>query len=79
MATGTRLSNVIVKMPDRSTITVERRLVKRQGPFASRTMQHICTLTDGEVVTWLGGGKYRFADGSVGIAVAHRPVSDESS
>ncbi|MFA1685997.1 MULTISPECIES: hypothetical protein [Achromobacter] len=76
MAAGTRLSNVIIKMPDRSTVTVERRLLRRNGPLAEKTMQHVCTLASGEAVDWLGGGKYQLPDGRVGIAVAHRRATD---
>lgn len=72
MAGGTRLSDVIVKLPDRSTCRVERRLVIVRKPGMAPVAQHVCTLPTGEPVTWLTGGKYRMPDGSVGVAVAHK-------
>lgn len=72
MAHTTRLSDVIVKFPDRSTCRVERRLVITRNPGASPVSQHICTLPTGEVVVWLSEGKYRMPDGKIGLAVAHR-------
>ncbi len=72
MASGSRLSDVIVKLPDRSTCRVERRLIAKRSPTSSVPI-YVCTLPNGEPVTWLGGGKYRLPCGSVGVAVAHRP------
>ncbi|MGY6269581.1 hypothetical protein ACXIUT_07820 [Achromobacter denitrificans] len=80
MAPGSRLSDVIVKMPDRSLCRVERRLVIRRAAGCAPVTQYICTLATGELVTWLSGGKYRMPDGSVGIAVAHkRPAQTHTS
>ncbi|CAB3640241.1 MAG: hypothetical protein K0S02_1164 [Achromobacter mucicolens] len=73
MASGSRLSDVIVKLPDRSTCRVERRLIARRTQEASGVPIYVCTLPTGEPVTWLGGGKYRLPCGSVGVAVAHKP------
>lgn len=74
---GTRLSDVIVKMPDRSTCHVQRRLVIKRSPEATSTTPYVCTLATGETVTWLSGGKYRMPDGSVAVAVAHKkPVRE---
>jgi len=76
MASGTRLSDVIVKLPDRSTCRVERRLViKRNAKASPQPPQYICSLPTGELVTWLQGGKYRLPDGTIAVAVAHRPPS----
>lgn len=69
---GTRLSDVIVKMPDRSTCRVERRLVIKRSPETAPSTQYVCTLATGETVKWLSGGKYRMPDGSVAVAVAHK-------
>ena len=74
MASGSRLSDVIVKLPDRSTCRVERRLIARRTQEASGVPIYVCTLPTGEPVTWLGGGKYRLACGSVGVAGAHKPA-----
>lgn len=70
---GTRLSDVIVKLPDRSVCRVERRLVINRSDDASPSTRYICSLPTGEAVTWLSGGKYRMPDGSVAVAVAHKP------
>lgn len=72
MASGSRLSDVIVKLPDRSTCRVERRLVIKRSPNAAPVHQYVCTLPTGEPVTWLGDGKYRLPCGAIGIAVAHK-------
>lgn len=69
---GTRLSDVIVKLSDRSTLRVERRLVIERSSNAAPVPRYICTLPTGEAVTWLAGGKYRMPDGSVAVAVAHK-------
>lgn len=73
MATGTRLADVIVKLPDRSTCRIERRLVIKRSTAVPQKPQYICSLPTGEPVTWLQGGKYRLPDGSIAVAVAHRP------
>lgn len=73
MASGSRLSDVIVKLPDRSTCRVERRLIVKRSQDASPVPQYVCTLSTGEAVTWLGGGKYRLPSGAVAVAVAHKP------
>ena len=73
MASGSRLSDVIVKLPDRSTCRVERRLVIKRSPGPSPVHQYACTLPTGEAAEWLGNGRYRLPCGLVGIAVAHRP------
>lgn len=73
MASGSRLSDVIVKLPDRSTCRVERRLIARRSEEVSSVPQYVCTLPSGELVTWLGGGKYRLPSGAVAVAVAHKP------
>jgi hypothetical protein len=72
MASGSRLSDVIVKLPDRSTLRVERRLIIKRAPDAAPVHQYVCTLPSGEPVAWLGDGKYRLPDGSVAVAVAHK-------
>ncbi len=72
MASGSRLSDVIVKLPDRSTCRVERRLVIKRCPDAAPVHQYVCTLATGEPVTWLGDGKYRLPCGAIAIAVAHK-------
>ena len=55
---STRLSDVIVKLPDRSTCRIQRRLVIARAPGAAPARQHICSLPSGELVIWLSGGKY---------------------
>jgi len=72
MASGSRLSDVIVKLPDRSTCRVERRLTIKRSPDAAPVHQYVCTLATGETVVWLGGGKYRMPNGAVAVAVAHK-------
>lgn len=72
MASGSRLSDVIVKLPDRSTLRVERRLIIKRSPDAAPVHQYVCTLPSGEPVAWLGDGKYRLPDGNVAVAVAHK-------
>lgn len=75
MASGTRLSDVIVKLPDRSTCRIERRLVIKRSTTTTLQPQYICSLPTGQPVTWLQGGKYRLPDGTVAVAVAHkRPI-----
>jgi len=69
---GSRLADVIVKMPDRSTCRVERRLVKQQSPNGATVTRFVCSLPTGDPVYWLSEGKYRMPDGTVGIAVAHK-------
>lgn len=76
MASGSRLSDVIVKLPDRSTLKVERRLVIKRRPDSVPLHQYVCTLPTGETVTWLGDGKYRLPDGRVAVAVAHKRPQD---
>lgn len=71
MARSVRLSDVIIKLPDRSTCRIERRLVITRAPGEAPARQHICTLPTGELVEWLTGGKYRLPNGSVGVTVAH--------
>ena len=73
MASGTRLADVIVKLPDRSTCRIQRRLVIRRGTKDSPKPEYHCSLPTGEPVTWLGEGKYRLPDGAIAVAVAHRP------
>lgn len=75
MATSTRLADVIVKLPDRSTCRVQRRLVIKRSTTAPPEPEYICSLPTGEPVTWLRDGKYRLPDGTVAVAVAHRPPS----
>ncbi|MNX96420.1 hypothetical protein D3C86_1287340 [compost metagenome] len=72
MASGTRLSDVIVKLPDRSTCRVERRMVVTRDTEAPPVAQYVCTLPTGEAVTWLGNGKYRLPTGAIAVAVAHK-------
>lgn len=72
MAGGTRLSDVIVKFPDRSICRVERRLVTKRGPTGLPVREYICSLPTGEPVIWLSFGKYRMPDGAVAVAVAHK-------
>ncbi|CAB3743580.1 hypothetical protein LMG3441_06010 [Achromobacter kerstersii] len=72
MASGSRLSDVIVKLPDRSTCRIERRLVIERSSEAAPVHQYVCTLQTGETVIWLGEGKYRLPDGSIAVAVAHK-------
>jgi len=72
MASGSRLSDVIVKLPDRSTCRVERRLIIIRSPASPPVHQYVCTLPTGEAVAWLGGGKYRLPNGSIAVAVAHK-------
>jgi hypothetical protein len=74
MALGTRLSDVIVKLPDRSTLRVERRLVIKRSATAPPQPEYICSLPTGEPVTWIRDGKYRLPDGTVAVAVAHKRV-----
>lgn len=75
MASGSRLSDVIVKLPDRSTFRVERRLAIKRSPDCASVHQYVCTLPSGEAVMWLGDGKYRLPNGCIAVAVAHkRPV-----
>jgi len=75
MASGSRLSDVIVKLPDRSTCRVERRLVTLRSPDSAPVQQYVCTLPTGETVIWLGDGKYRMPNGCIAVAVAHkRPI-----
>lgn len=75
MASGSRLSDVIVKLPDRSTCRIERRLVIKRSPACAPVHQYVCTLPTGETVIWLGDGKYRLPNGCIAVAVAHkRPV-----
>ena len=73
MGTGTRLADVIVKLPDRSTCRVERRLIIKRSTTAPRDPQYICSLPTGEPVEWLRDGKYRLPDGTIAVTVAHRP------
>jgi hypothetical protein len=72
MGTGSRLSDVILKLPDRSTCRVERRLVLRRSSNCAPVQEYICTLPTGEFVAWLGCDKYRLPNGVVGEAVAHK-------
>jgi hypothetical protein len=75
MASGSRLSDVIVKLPDRSTCRVERRLVIKRSPDCAAVHHCVCTLPTGAIVMWLGDGKYRLTNGRIAVAVAHkRPV-----
>lgn len=75
MASSTRLADVIVKLPDRSTCLVQRRLVIKRSDTAPPEPQYVCSLPTGEPVTWLRDGKYRLPDGTVAVAVAHkRPI-----
>lgn len=75
MGAGSRLSDVILKLPDRSTCRVERRLVVRRSSNCAPVQEYICTLPTGEFVAWLGDGKYRLPNGVVGVAVAHKRPS----
>ncbi|QKQ48469.1 hypothetical protein [Achromobacter denitrificans] len=72
MVAESRLSDVIVKMPDRSTCRIERRILRQQGPTGKPVTRFVCSLPTGEQVIWLSEGKYRMPDGSVGVAVAHK-------
>jgi len=71
MPARSRLSDVVLELPDHSTCRVQRRLVVGPGRRGSLHTQFICTLPTGELVTWLAGKKYRLPDGKVGIAVAY--------
>lgn len=73
MVSGSRLSDVIVKLPDRSTCRIERRLAVTRNGSEAPVHQYICTLPTGEPVIWLADGKYRLPDGTVAVTVAHRP------
>lgn len=73
MVTGSRLSDVIVKLPDRSTCRVERRLSVVRTPDAPPVHKYVCTLPTGEVVDWLGDGKYRLPSCAMAAAVARKP------
>lgn len=73
MVSGSRLSDVIVKLPDRSTCRIERRLAVTRNGSEAPAHKYICTLPTGEPVTWLTDGKYRLPDGTVAVAVAHKP------
>ncbi len=76
MTRSTRLSDVIIKFPDRSICRIERRLFTTRASNGASVRQHVCTLPSGELVVWLAGGRYRLPDGSIGVAVAHsRPPS----
>lgn len=72
MPAGSRLSDVVVELPDHSTCRVQRRLVLVSGSRGSIHTQFICTLPTGELVTWLSGKRYRLPDGSVGIEVRNQ-------
>lgn len=50
MAGGIRLSDVIVKLPDRSICWVERRLVTKRDPTGLPVREYICSLPTGEPV-----------------------------
>lgn len=76
MASSTRLSDVIVKMPDRSTCRIERRLVAKNTGSGAPERSYICSLPSGEPVQWLGSGKYRLPCGAVAVAVAHKQPSN---
>lgn len=73
MTSDTRLADVIVKLPDRSTCRIQRRLVIKRGTAEPSKPEYHCALPTGEPVSWLGDGKYRLPDGSIAVAVAHRP------
>jgi len=75
MPAGSRLSDVVLELPDHSTCRVQRRLVVAPGRRGTLHTQFICTLPTGELVTWLSGKRYRLPDGKVGIAVADTPES----
>lgn len=78
MPADSRLSDVILELPDNSTCRVERRLVVAQSRRGALHTQFICSLPTGELVTWLSGKKYRLPDGKVGIAIAVSPSRVQS-
>jgi hypothetical protein len=78
MASGSRMSDVIVKLPDHSTCRVERRLPSQRNAEIAPGSRYVCTLPTGETVGWLGGGKYRMPNGAIAVVVAHkRPEIEE--
>lgn len=74
MPADSRLSDVVLELPDHSTCRVERRVVLAPSRRGALHTQFICTLPTGEFVTWLSGKRYRLPDGRVGIAVADEPL-----
>jgi hypothetical protein len=76
MASGSRLSDVIVKLPDRSICRVERRRITERSSDSAPIHQYACSLPTGETVIWLGDGKYRLPNGSIAVAVAHKHPKD---
>ncbi len=72
MASGSRLSDVIVKLPVGSAFGVERRLVIKRSPEAVPVHQYVFPLQIREVVTWLSAGKCRMPGGSIAVAVARK-------
>lgn len=75
MPTGSRLSDVVLELPDHSTCRVQRRLVVALGRRGALHTQFICTLPTGELVTWLSGRRYRLPNGKVGVAIAQSAPS----
>lgn len=73
MPAGSRLSDVVLELPDHSTRRAQRRLVVAPGRGVALHTHLICILPTGELVTWLAGKGYRLPDGKVGTAVGQSP------
>lgn len=74
MPANSRLSDVVLELPDHSTCQVQRRLVVVPSRRSGLHTQFICTLATGELVTWLSGKRYRMPDGKIGTAVGETPA-----
>lgn len=78
MLANSRLSDVVLELPDHSTCRVQRRVVVAPGRRGTLHTQFICTLATGELVTWLSGRRYRMPDGKIGAAIGEMSAqSDE--
>lgn len=77
MLAGSRLSDVLLELPDHSTCRVQRRVVVVPGRRGTLRTQFICTLATGELVTWLSGKRYRMPDGKIGTAVGETPAQSD--
>lgn len=77
MPAGSRLSDVVLELPDHSTCRVQRRVVVAPGRRGTLHTQFICTLATGELVTWLSGKRYRMPDGKIGTAVGEMPAQSD--
>jgi hypothetical protein len=73
MPASSRLSDVVLELPDHSTCRVQRRLVVAPGRGGALHTQLTCMMPTGELVTWLSGKRYRLPDGKVGIAIGEAP------